>query len=251
MARILRLLLLVGVVRAAAQALAQPTHAPLLQRRAAAPANDDDHNQKHWLAQRQATSASSSSSRSTITSSASSIPATAAQGGLSYTKPAATDAVSYYKIASGNLVTFGWNFTSLYVQPSSLTFQAYCSANSYTYPVGPTTGIPGDSTSLVWDPYSYQQSAGAIPFAQASYTLRVFDERGWAAAASPGYFYGPASVVNFAMYSPAAYTPLASGWTCVACSYAPSLSVLSHPAVVAIPVTVALILIGGAGVFNR
>jgi hypothetical protein len=34
-------------------------------------------------------------------------------GGLTYTNPAATDAVSYYKIASGNPITFGWNYTSL------------------------------------------------------------------------------------------------------------------------------------------
>lgn len=34
-------------------------------------------------------------------------------GGLSYTQPALTDAVSYYKIAPSNAITFGWNYTSL------------------------------------------------------------------------------------------------------------------------------------------
>ncbi|KAK4702514.1 hypothetical protein P7C70_g3706, partial [Phenoliferia sp. Uapishka_3] len=138
------------------------------------------------------------------------------------------------------------------VTPSSLTFVAYCSANSNTYPIGPTTGIPGTDTSLVWDPYGYQQSNDAIPFAQASYTLRVHDERGEGANPTPGYFYGANSQIRFAMYSPAAYTPLASGWTCIGCrSFALSLSVLSHPLAVAIPVTAALVLIGGAGIFNR
>ncbi|KAK4705849.1 hypothetical protein P7C70_g341, partial [Phenoliferia sp. Uapishka_3] len=206
----------------------------------------------HFEARQAASSASpTSSGGSSATSSSVSIPTDAAQGGLSYVKPALTDAVSYYKIYPSNPITFAWNYTSLYVSPSSLTFIAFCSANQNTYPVGPTTGIPGTETQLVWDPYAYQQSAGAVPFAQASYTLRVYDERGENAASTAGYFYGANSIVNFAMYSPAAYTPLTSGWTCVACSWAPSLSALSHPLVVALPVTVALMLIGGAGVFNR
>lgn len=113
--------------------------------------------------------------------------------------------------------------------PTALTFEARCSANSYTYAVGPATGIPGGSTQIVWDPYacapflcvapfstelnlrSDQQQAGAVPFAQASYTLRVYDERGVDAVATGGYFYGSNSLVVFAMYSPAAYTPLAAG----------------------------------------
>ncbi|ORY91671.1 hypothetical protein BCR35DRAFT_298934 [Leucosporidium creatinivorum] len=202
------------------------------------------HELQHLLQPRQATSSGSSSSSV-------SIPADAAAGGLTYTNPAATDAVSYYKIASGNPITFGWNYTSLYVTPSSLTFEARCSANSFTYPVGPTTGIPGSETQIVWDPYEYAQSANAIPFAQASYTLRVYDERGIDAAATAGYFNGANSIVNFALYSPAAYTPLASGWTCVTCSLAAVSAKLDHPLLIALPVTVALVLIGGAGVFHR
>lgn len=124
----------------------------------------------------------------------------------------------------------------------------------------------------------YAQSANAIPFAQASYTLRVYDERGIDAAATAGYFNGANSIVNFALYSPAAYTPLASGelqfsfhddspessslipislpsmlagWTCVTCSFAAVSAKLDHPLLIALPVTVALILIGGAGVFHR
>lgn len=95
-------------------------------------------------------------------------------GGLSYTQPAVTAAASYYKIMQGNPITFGWTFTSLVyvpsrpthtrridfelvyrVQPTSLTFLAYCAANSRTYPVGPATGIPGAATQLIWDPYAF------------------------------------------------------------------------------------------------
>jgi len=38
---------------------------------------------------------------------------TSRAGGLTYLTPAQTAAASYYKIASGNPITFGWNYTSL------------------------------------------------------------------------------------------------------------------------------------------
>lgn len=38
-------------------------------------------------------------------------------GGLSYTQPAITAAASYYKIMSGNPITFGWNFTNILYVP--------------------------------------------------------------------------------------------------------------------------------------
>lgn len=38
-------------------------------------------------------------------------------GGLSYTQPAITAAASYYKIMSGNPITFGWNFTNILCVP--------------------------------------------------------------------------------------------------------------------------------------
>ncbi|GAA5993896.1 hypothetical protein JCM11641_004734 [Rhodosporidiobolus odoratus] len=199
----------------------------------------------HELERRQQTSASSQQSSSGV-----SIPNTAPAGGLTYLTPAATAAASYYKIASGNPITFGWNYTSLYSTPTSLTFEARCSANGNTYPVAT---VAGSATSLVWDPWAYAQSGNAVPFAQASYTLRVYDERGPDATAQAGLFNGANSIVNFAMYSPASYTSLSDGWSCAGCSAATSLiaSYLSHPALVALPVTLALVLIGGAGVLGR
>ncbi|GAA6004689.1 hypothetical protein JCM11491_002196 [Sporobolomyces phaffii] len=193
------------------------------------------------LVKRQATNQQSSST--TI-----SIPQTAAAGGLTYLTPAQTAAASYYKIASGNPITFGWNYTSLYVTPSSLTFEARCTANGFTYPI---TTIAAAETSLVWDPWQYAQSANALPFAQASYTLRVYDERGPDATAEAGRFNGNNAIINFALYSPQAYTPLAAGWTCAGCSFASLSKTISHPLVIALPVTIALVLIGGAGVLGR
>ncbi|GAA5832032.1 hypothetical protein JCM3766R1_003694 [Sporobolomyces carnicolor] len=194
------------------------------------------------LVKRQATSQQSS------TSSSLSIPQTAAAGGLTYLTPAQTAAASYYKIASGNPITFGWNYTSLYVTPSSLTFEARCTANGYTYPI---TTIAAAETSLVWDPWQYAQSPNALPLAQASYTLRVYDERGADATAEAGRFNGNNAIINFALYSPQPYTPLASGWTCAGCSFASLSKTVSHPLVIAVPVTIALVLIGGAGVLGR
>ncbi|GAA6029587.1 hypothetical protein JCM8097_000951 [Rhodosporidiobolus ruineniae] len=204
------------------------------------PADPEQFHQAHLYARQNTNSQSSSSSVS--------IPNTAAAGGLTYLTPAATAQASYYKIASGNAITFGWNYTSLYVTPTSLTFEARCSANGNTYPVGT---VAGSETSLVWDPWAYQQSPNAVPFAQASYTLRVYDERGADATAQAGMFNGANSIVNFAMYSPAAYTPLSQGWTCAGCSAAAG-RVLGSPVVVSLVVVVAVGLIGGgAGVLGR
>lgn len=92
-------------------------------------------------------------------------------------------------------------FTDVLVQPETLTLQAYCSQNGYTYPVGPTQGIAGDSTEYAWNPYEYEASGGATPLAEASYTLRIFDERGYFAAPTAGYMRPYAGTV-FALYRP-------------------------------------------------
>ncbi|GAA6050016.1 hypothetical protein JCM3770_001915 [Rhodotorula araucariae] len=200
------------------------------------------HAHGHGHGKRQATTVQSSTSSV-------SIPNTAAAGGLTYLTPAATAGASYYKIAPDNAITFGWNYTSLYVTPTSLTFEARCSANGFTYPVGV---VPGSQTSLVWDPYEYGQSPNAIPFAQASYTLRVYDERGADATAEAGRFNGNNAIINFAMYSPAAYTPMSQGWTCAGCSAAArTVGAVGSGVWAAVAVSAAAVLIGGAGVLGR
>lgn len=140
----------------------------------------------------------------------SSIPATAAAGGITITQPAQT-ATSYFKIASDEKVTFGWSFNPyLLVTPSALTVSAICD-NGYTYPVGSNNGvIPGTATSVVWDPYSYNQANPALPLPQATYTLAVIDERGLTAVREGGVF-NPNTALTFALYTPQPYTPLTSG----------------------------------------
>ncbi|KAJ9109299.1 hypothetical protein QFC21_000628 [Naganishia friedmannii] len=154
-----------------------------------------------------------SSTRATGTATTS-IPATAAAGGLTMTQPPSSASASFYKIASANYVTFGWNLTSLYVTPESLTVIATCTQNGNTYKVGPTNAageidnvIPGDSTQIIWNPWEYEQQAGATPLAAATYTLSVWDERGPGATVAAGRF-SPYSGTNFALYRPQQYTPL-------------------------------------------
>ncbi|KAG8931653.1 hypothetical protein FRC02_002419 [Tulasnella sp. 418] len=143
-------------------------------------------------------------------SSTTSINQQAPAGGLIMTQPPQTASASYYKIAQNDFITFGWNFTYLLVQPTSLTVQAICGANGFTYPVGGASGdgvIPGTATSVVWDPYGYEQSPGVQRLAAESYTLRIMDERGATALGTPGMF-NAYSGLKFALYKPKDPTPL-------------------------------------------
>jgi len=183
------------------------------------------------------------SSAATSTATNVSIPPNAPVGGLSFTKPPATT-VSYYKIAPSISITFGWNFTGLYIQPTSLTVSAYCASNQNTYPVGPTNGIiPGTATEIVWQPWTYQTAQGAqTPLAQATYTLQIQDGQGTAAIGTPGEFQYNTQM-TFALYTPQAYTPLTS-YVCPACSSA-SGPLRTHPAVLGVIVTALIMLLSG------
>src|SRR5258705_5007377 len=95
------------------------------------------------------------------------IPQSAPAGGLLITQPPQT-AVSFFKIAPNQPITFGWNMTYVIATPTRLTASAICD-NGNTYPVGPTDGIiPGTASSVVWDVYSYQQNNPNKPLAQAT-----------------------------------------------------------------------------------
>jgi len=192
-------------------------------------------------------SQSQSQSRSQ-SSTSSSIPQTAAVGILSVTQPPQT-ATSFYKIASGQLITFAWNFTGVLATPTHLTVSAVCD-NGNTYPVGPTDGIiAGTATSVVWDPYAYDQLNANTPLAQASYTLHIWDDRGPDAAMKPGHLQ-PNSAVKFALYTPQAYTPLTSGWTCPGCSGSMS-TYTAHPAFAGIIATFLIMLLSGFSLLRR
>jgi len=146
---------------------------------------------------------------SSLRSSSSSIPQTAPAGGLSITQPPQA-ATSFFKIAPSQPITFGWNMTYVLATPTHLTVSAVCE-NGNTYPVGPTDGIiPGTATQVVWDLFAYQQANPNKPLAQASYSLTIWDDRGPTAALRPGYLQQN-SALKFALYTPEAYTPIASG----------------------------------------
>lgn len=83
--------------------------------------------------------------------------------------------------------------------------------NGVTYPVGANDGtIDGKATEIVWDLASYNDANPGTPLAQGSYNLKIWDDRGPGAARAPGLFV-PNSNLKFALYTPQAYTPLASG----------------------------------------
>ena len=143
------------------------------------------------------------------TSIANSLPA----GVLSFTQPPQTAAASYYKIAANNPITFGWNFTYLVQTPTRLTVSAFCSSNGNTYPVGPTDGvIDGAATQVVWDAYAYEERQGAVPLAQAEYTLFINDERGPNSGIHAGLL-TPNSGMKFSLYRPREYVPLESPYS--------------------------------------
>ncbi|KAG6812530.1 hypothetical protein H0H92_002421 [Tricholoma furcatifolium] len=197
-----------------------------------------------------ATSASPASSPSGSASSTTQlvIPASAPAGLITVTQPPVT-ATSYYKIAPSNLITFGWNFSYVIATPTHLTVQAICD-NGNTYPVGPTNGIiPGTATQVVWDIYSYQQANPNTPLAEETYTLNIWDDRGPGAGRVPGYLQ-PYSGTEFAMYSPEAYTPLASGWQCIACSGAWS-SYTANPVFVSLCATFLVMFLSGFGLLRH
>jgi hypothetical protein len=176
------------------------------------------------------------------------IPQTAPVAVLSITQPPQT-ATSFYKIASGQLVTFAWNFTGVLATPTHLTVSAVCD-NGNTYPVGPTDGIiDGTATSVVWDPYGYDQLNPNTPLAQASYTLHIWDDRGPNPTMRPGYLQ-PNSAVKFALYTPQPYTPLNSGWTCAGCSGSVS-SYTAHPAFAGIIATLFIVFLSGFSLLRR
>ncbi|CED84547.1 hypothetical protein [Phaffia rhodozyma] len=175
-------------------------------------------------------------------SSSVSIPATAAVGGLSITMPATNAAATYYKIADNNFVTWGWNMTSVYNTPTSLTVAAI-GKNGNTYTI---STIPGTATNFVWSPYSIEQT-NSVPWAVTSYTAKIWDDRGPTATAEGGKM-SVNSGITFALYRPQTYTSLSNGWTCASCSSAREL--LSQPGFCMLFMTILTIFISGWGILG-
>ncbi|KAH9941259.1 uncharacterized protein BXZ73DRAFT_42284 [Epithele typhae] len=179
--------------------------------------------------------------------SSSGIPQTAAAGSITVTKPPQAS-TSFYKIAASQTVTFAWNFTDVLSMPTHLTVHAV-GANGNTYPVGPTDGIiNGTATSVTWDLWSYQQANSQLPLAPGSYALHIWDDRGPDATRAPGLL-SPYSSLQFALYTPEAYTPLES-WTCATCNGA-SLDLITHPATVSLAVTFTVMFLSGYSLLRQ
>ncbi|KAF7318555.1 hypothetical protein HMN09_00365800 [Mycena chlorophos] len=165
-------------------------------------------------------------------------------GGATITQPPQT-ATSFFKIAPNALVTFGWNLTSVLGTPSSITFAAVCTENGNTYTIG---SVDGKATNIVWDVFAYQQANPETPLAEAEYTLHMYDERGPSATIAAGLM-SPNDQLQFALYTPQPYTPLASGWTCTGCSGA--LATRPQAATFALLVTLLVGVLSAVGVLRR
>ncbi|OJA10617.1 hypothetical protein AZE42_05704 [Rhizopogon vesiculosus] len=197
--------------------------------------------------QSQSQTSSQSGARS-ATSSSLSIPQSAPAGILTVTQPP-QQSTSYYKVAQNQFITFGWNFSYILATPTHLTVSAVCE-NGNTYPVGPTDGIiAGTATSVVWDPFSYQTSHPNLPLAQAQYTLQIWGDGGPNAVRAPGVL-TPNSALQFALYTPQAYTPIGSGWSCAGCSSAVSQHI-AHPTFVGLIAAFMMMFISGSVLMRR
>lgn len=206
--------------------------------------------QSQTLSQTQSGSAVSGSQSQTTSGTASflSIPQSAPAGLLTVTQPP-QQSTSYFKVAENQFITFGWNFSYILATPTHLTVSAVCE-NGNTYPVGPTDGIiAGTATSVVWDPYTYQTSHPNLPLAQAKYTLKIWGDGGPDAVREPGVL-TPNSALQFALYTPQAYTPIGSGWSCAGCSSAVSQHI-AHPTFVALIATLMVVFISGSALLRR
>jgi len=188
------------------------------------------------------------SSNSPTVTNAPSIAQTLPPGGATITQPPQT-ATSFFKIAPNQMVTIGWNLTSVLATPTSLTLSAFCD-NGNTYAVGPDPDgkVPGTATEVVWDVYSYNQAHLGTELAQATYTLHMWDDRGPTPTQRAGYM-SPNTALTFALYTPQAYTPIASGWTCTGCNSALALTT-ARPALAGLFLTLLLMLFSGVRVLR-
>lgn len=142
--------------------------------------------------------------------------------------------------------------------------QAFCSANGNTYSLAT---LPATATAVTFDPYAAEQTGG-LSWAMATYTLRVFDERGFGAGQTPGLM-APNSGLMWAMYRSQSYTPLScayslvsaplslsllwnadslrrrTAWICAGCSGATEMMRSTTPLLVATLATLSAAALGG------
>lgn len=135
-------------------------------------------------------------------------------GAASLTEPPATS-TTYYKI--GDKVTFGWNYTSLIIEPSAIDVLATCTLNDAMYTIASNMSFA--KSSVVWDTEKFAAS-GTAPLLTATYTL-IIKEAGTEIddIAKAGHL---APMQHpFGMYKPQPYTPL-DEYVCATCNSAMS-----------------------------
>ncbi|KAK9365352.1 hypothetical protein V1509DRAFT_633444 [Lipomyces kononenkoae] len=138
-------------------------------------------------------------------------------GGVSMITPALTASESYIKV--GDYATFSWTYTSLIITPSAVNVEAYCSLNSYYYPIAENMTI--NDTEVVWNTSGYQATA-TIPLLVAQYTLFIYDAASNPTVVASAGQLAPYNNLYFGVYTPQPYTPL-NNYQCPTCSASYSL----------------------------
>ena len=126
-------------------------------------------------------------------------------GGVNLMTPALTDPTTYYKVS--DYVTFGWNYTSLSVEPSKIDVYVTNTVNQAAYTLANNISY-APTGKVVWDTKKNANQTGDTPaLIVGEYTLVIHDaDTEVSAVASAGYL-GSFNRYSFGMYTPQAYTP--------------------------------------------
>jgi len=134
--------------------------------------------------------------------------------------PSVIDGAQYYKIGI-DLITFGWNYTSLLATPTAVDIFASCSSNNELYTIAANQSFSKETGIAVWDTEKYQESNPGNPLLTAMYTLVIKDSSVQISAPAQAGYLATYNQYTFGMYSPQPATPLAD-FHCATCSGAMS-----------------------------
>ncbi|KZP23458.1 hypothetical protein FIBSPDRAFT_858416 [Athelia psychrophila] len=81
------------------------------------------------------------------------------------------------------------------------------------------------------------------------YSLKIWGDQGPNVQQQPGYM-SENSALQFALYTPQPYTPIASGWSCSTCNGSVG-AIAFHPAFLGMMITFAVMFLSGWGIIRR
>ena len=138
-----------------------------------------------------------------------------APGSIVMITPSAAAGSQLYKI--GDYITWAWNYTNVQGTPTAVDVLVSCKSQTSTITLtqNMTFTTPGAYT---WDTHAYQTNHVEDPLMIETYTLIIHDSDSAVTAPAEAGYLAAFSGLSFVLYTPQAYTPLASGWVCATCS---------------------------------